>query len=78
MNKIQAKELLDSFHQYIHDEYGKTLVTGMKEDFLDWRYAKDKNMTISDIVDSASNCWCVGYFGSNVNCPVCYPIQLNR
>ena len=40
MNKAEAKELLDSFEIYIHDEYGETLVSKMKEDFLKWKFGE--------------------------------------
>ncbi len=40
MIKTEAKQLLDSFELYIHDEYGETLVSKMKEDFLEWKFGK--------------------------------------
>lgn len=48
MNKSEAKELLDAFHQYIHDEYGEGLLSSMKEDFLKWEFAENKEPKVDN------------------------------
>lgn len=40
MNKSEAKELLDSFELYAHDEFGETFVSQIKDDFLKWKYGE--------------------------------------